>query len=97
MIESEPEVELQLLRADLHVVLEHLARVEVVRVAPALEGQVREPQGREGLLEVVDLELKDVVHCVESKLEWGLEGQSVDVGLLLVSEGTFICRDILHF
>jgi hypothetical protein len=48
-------------------------------------------------LEVVDHELKDVVHSVESKLEWGLEVQSVNVEFLLVSEGTFICRDILHF
>ena len=97
LIEGEPEVELQLLGADLDVVLEQLARVEVVRVAPTLKGQVCESQGREGLLEVQDLKLQDVVHCVKSEFEWRLEGQGVQVRLLLVSKGTLICRDILYF
>jgi hypothetical protein len=85
LVEGESQVELQLLRAHLDVVLEDLGRVEVVRVALALEGQVRESQRREGLLEVVDLKLQDVVHRVKPKLYRGLESHSVDVGFLLVS------------
>jgi hypothetical protein len=85
LVEGESQVELQLLRAHLDVVLEDLGRVEVVRVALALEGQVRESQRREGLLEVVDLKLQDIVHRVKPQLYRGLKSHSVDVGLLLVS------------
>lgn len=68
MVEGEPQVELQLLGAHLDVVLEDLGRVEVVRVALALEGQVCESQRCESLLQVVDLKLQDVVHCVKPQL-----------------------------
>ncbi len=68
LVEGEAQIQQELLRADLHVVLEDLGRIEVVRVALALKGQVCQPQRCEGLLEVVQTQLEDVVHRVQSQL-----------------------------
>lgn len=68
LVEGEAQVQQELLRADLHVVLEDLGRVEVVRVTLTLKGQVSQPQRRKGLLEVVQTQLEDVVHRVKSQL-----------------------------
>ena len=62
LVECEAKVQQQLLAADLHVVLEDLGRVEVVRVSLALKGQVCESQRGKGFLEVVDFKLKDIVY-----------------------------------
>lgn len=68
LVEGEAQVQQELLRADLHIVLEDLGWVKVVCVALALKGQVSQPQRREGLLEVVQTQLEDVVHRVKSQL-----------------------------
>ena len=91
LVDCQSQVQLQLLGPHLDVVLEDLVRVEIGGVALTLERQVRESKRGKGLLVVVDLELQDVIHCIESKLHRRVISHRVKVGLLLVSQGSFIC------
>jgi hypothetical protein len=70
LIEGEPQIELKLFGANLDIVFENLGWIEVVRVTLALEWKVSQSQRRKSLLEIVDLELQDVIHCVKSQFEW---------------------------